>query len=74
MDFSLPEERVIRSQNQIIEWQGKPSIIRMDNKPEYVSGKLMGGLKTIMGIGGMTDHSKSVRSNRVILSFCPREQ
>lgn len=41
VDFSLPAERVIRSLNQIIEWRGKPSTIRMDNGPEYVSGKLM---------------------------------
>lgn len=41
VDLSLPTERVIRSLNQIIEWLGKPSIIRMDNGPEYVSGKLM---------------------------------
>ncbi len=42
VDFSLPAERVIRSLNQIIEWRGKPFAIRVDNGPEYVSGKLMG--------------------------------
>ncbi|MGX1256948.1 putative transposase [Sinorhizobium fredii] len=41
VDFSLPAERVIRSLNQIIEWRGKPLAIRVDNGPEYVSGKLM---------------------------------
>lgn len=41
VDFSLPAERVIRSLNQIIEWRGKPHAIRVDNGPEYVSGKLM---------------------------------
>ncbi|MGR9425769.1 IS3 family transposase [Rhizobium leguminosarum] len=41
VDFSLPAERVIRSLNQIIEWRGKPYAIRVDNGPEYVSGKLM---------------------------------
>lgn len=41
VDFSLPAERVIRSLNQIIEWRGKPLVIRVDNGPEYVSGKLM---------------------------------
>lgn len=41
VDVSLPAERVIRSLNQIIEWLGKPSTIRMDNGPEYVSGKLI---------------------------------
>lgn len=33
--------QAIRSLNQIIEWRGKPFSIRMDNGPEYVSGKLM---------------------------------
>ena len=41
MDFSLPAERIIRSLSQIIEWRGKPFAIRVDNGPEYVSGKLM---------------------------------
>ena len=41
VDFSLPAERVIRSLNQIIEWRGCPEGIRVDNGPEYISGKLM---------------------------------
>ena len=41
VDFSLPAERVVRSLNRIIEWRGKPEVIRVDNGPEYVSGKLM---------------------------------
>lgn len=41
IDFSLPAERVIRSLNQIIEWRGRLEIIRVDNGPEYISGKLM---------------------------------
>ena len=41
VDFSLPSERVIRSLDQIIAWRGKPSIIRADNGPELVSGRLM---------------------------------
>jgi putative transposase len=41
VDFSLPAERVVRSLNQIIAWRGKPKTIRIDNGPEYVSGKLM---------------------------------
>ena len=41
VDFSLPAERVVRSLNQIIEWRGQPQIMRVDNGPEYVSGKLM---------------------------------
>jgi len=37
VDFSLSTPRVIRSLNQIIEWRGKPKVIRSDNGPEYVS-------------------------------------
>jgi len=39
--FSLPAQRVVRSLNQIIEWRGSPNTIRVDNGPEYISGKLM---------------------------------
>ena len=41
VDFSLPAERVVRSLNRIIEWRGQPQAIRVDNGPEYISGKLM---------------------------------
>ena len=41
VDVSLPAERVVRSLNRVIEWRGKPQIIRVDNGPEYISGKLM---------------------------------
>lgn len=37
VDFSLPSERVIRSLDRIIEWRGKPLVIRCDNGPEYIS-------------------------------------
>lgn len=40
VDFSLPSERVIRTLERIIEWRGKPKIIRCDNGPEYISQKL----------------------------------
>ncbi len=40
VDFSLPAERVIRSLDRIIEWRGKPGTVRVDNGPEYSSGKL----------------------------------
>ena len=40
-DFSLPAVRVVRSLDRIIEWRGKPSAIRVDNGPEYISGTLM---------------------------------
>ena len=41
VDFSLPALRVVRSLNQIIEWRGKPDIIRVGNGPEYISGLLI---------------------------------
>lgn len=41
VDFSLPSERVIRSLNQIIEWRGKPKVLRCDNGPEYVSAAII---------------------------------
>jgi putative transposase len=41
VDFSLPAERVIRSLERIIEWRGSPASIRVDNGPEYISGKLL---------------------------------
>ena len=41
VDFSLPALRVIRSLEQVMEWRGKPKIIRCDNGPEYASSALM---------------------------------
>ena len=41
IDFSLPADRVIRSLDRIMEWRGQPGSIRVDNGPEYVSGKLL---------------------------------
>ncbi len=41
VDLSLPTARVIRTLEQIIEWRGKPSTIRCDNDPEYISGALL---------------------------------
>ena len=40
VDFSLPAERVIRSLERIIEWRGKPALLRCDNGPEYISAAL----------------------------------
>ncbi len=31
IDFSLPAERVVRALDRIIEWRGKPRVIRSDN-------------------------------------------
>ena len=37
VNLSLPSARVIRSLEQIIEWRGRPAVIRYDNGPEYLS-------------------------------------
>jgi putative transposase len=42
IDFSLPAERVVRALEQIIEWRGKPAVIRCDNGPENISGVVQG--------------------------------
>jgi len=41
VDFSLPSARVTRVLDQIIQWRGKPAMIRVDNGPEYLSGTLI---------------------------------
>lgn len=37
VDFSLSPERVTRVLDQLIEWRGKPMVIRLDNGPQYIS-------------------------------------
>jgi putative transposase len=37
----LLSERVIRSLSQIIEWRGKPSVLRCGNGPEYLSSSII---------------------------------
>lgn len=39
IDLSLPTERVVRSLDNILEWRGKPEMIRCDNGPEFTSRK-----------------------------------
>lgn len=41
VELSLHSARVIRALEHIIEWRGKPRIIRCDNGPEYISQQLM---------------------------------
>jgi putative transposase len=41
VDFSLPTQRVVRSLDRIIEWRRKPSALRCDNEPEYISQLLI---------------------------------
>lgn len=40
VDLSLPAPRVIRALEQIIEWRGRPKVIRCNNGPEYISATL----------------------------------
>jgi len=40
IDTSLPTERVIRTLEQIADWRGYPEYVRVDNGPEFISGKL----------------------------------
>ncbi len=54
VDLSLPSSRVIRALDQIIEWRGKPTAIRCDNGPEYVSHEL-----ARLGIEARTSASSS---------------
>lgn len=37
IDLSLPSARIIRALNQLIEWRGKPHVLRCDNGPEFIS-------------------------------------
>jgi len=41
VDLSLPSLRVVRSLEQIIEWRGRPSAIRLDNGPEFIARALI---------------------------------
>ena len=41
IDTSLPSERVIRVLEKVIFWRGKPTQVRVDNGPEFISNKLM---------------------------------
>ena len=40
IDFSLPSERVVRALKQIIEWRGRPNVIRCDNGAENISAAI----------------------------------
>lgn len=72
VDVSLPSLRVIRSLEQIIEWRGKPSAIRLDNGPEYIAQSLVAWANsqriTLMYIqpGKPTQNAYIERYNRTV--------
>lgn len=72
VDLSMPSLRVIRSLEQIIEWRGKPSAIRCDNGPEYISQMLVNWANsqqiTLMYIqpGKPTQNAYVERFNRTV--------
>lgn len=39
-DFSFPAEKVVKTLNEIVFWRGKPTRIRVDNGPEFISKTL----------------------------------
>lgn len=41
LDLSMPARRVIQALDRVIEWRGKPKMIRCDNGPEYLSQALV---------------------------------
>ena len=44
--FSLPSMRVTRALDQLLEWRAKPTIIRCDNGPEFISHEFVSWAKT----------------------------
>ena len=40
VDTSLPSQRVIRVLERLLDFRGKPDVIRVDNGPEFISDKL----------------------------------
>ena len=45
VDFSLPAERVVRALDQVIEWRGKPAVLRCDNGREFIATTVQAWLK-----------------------------
>ena len=38
IDTSIPDARVVRTLDRLVQWRSKPDAIRLDNGPEYLSG------------------------------------
>jgi hypothetical protein len=50
---------VIRAQEQIIDWRGKPKVIRYDNGLVYISGALLPGPKSTPSASGSENHKNT---------------
>ncbi|SFL26503.1 putative transposase [Pseudovibrio ascidiaceicola] len=46
VDFSLPALRVVRALRYVVEWRGKPLVIRIDNSPENIRDTLLSWAKS----------------------------
>ena len=72
VDFGLPSGRIIRALDQIIEWRGKPKVIRSDNGSEMCSGefqtwaKLRGIQLLFIQPGKPTQNAYVERFNRTV--------
>ena len=72
VDFGLPAPRIIRALDQIIEWRGKPKVIRTDNGSEMCSGefqawaKQRGILLQFIQPGQPTQNAYVERINRTV--------
>ena len=42
IDASIPGGRVVRTLDRLVEWQGRPDAIRVDNGPLYLSQEFAG--------------------------------
>jgi len=74
VDFSLPAERVVPTLNQIIAWRGKPLAIRVDNGPEYVSGRLQTWAEkqgSHCSTSSQESPNRMLMSNAIIGRFAP---
>ena len=72
VDFGLPAPRIIRALDQIIEWRGKPKVIRTDNGSEMCSGEFQtwaenrGILLQFIQPGKPTQNAYVERINRTV--------
>ena len=72
VDLSLPSLRVARTLDQIIDWRGKPTAIRCDNGPEYISQMLadLAGDRNIrldfIQLGNLQQNAYVERYNRTV--------